>query len=147
MSKRTSIVKALTERLKVLDGNSTYSSNLYGNVYAKLKFWDEVNDFPCIYVVAGSESRDYMPSNFSWGFLNVSLKVYTKGEEPQEELETLLEDVEKVLDGTLGVVVYDTELNHTTSEISITSITTDEGLLNPYGVGEINLLVRYQIMK
>ena len=147
MSKRTSIVKALTEKLKVLDGNSSYSANLYGNVFAKLKFWDEVNDFPCIYVVAGSESRDYMPSNFSWGFLNVSLKVYTKGETPQDELETLLEDVEKVLDSTLGILVYDTELNHTTSEISITSITTDEGLLHPYGVGEINLLVRYQIMK
>jgi hypothetical protein len=28
----------------------------------------------------------------------------------------------------------------------ITSITTDEGLLAPYAVGEINLQVRYQIM-
>jgi hypothetical protein len=147
MSKRTSIVKAITEQLKVIDGNSTYTSNLYGNVFAKLKFWDEVNDFPCVYVVAGSESRDYMPSNFSWGFLSVSIKVYTKGENPQDELELLLEDVEKVLDSTLGVITYDSTNNHTTSEISITSITTDEGLLAPYGVGEINLLVRYQIMK
>jgi hypothetical protein len=28
----------------------------------------------------------------------------------------------------------------------VTSITTDEGLLAPYGVGEINLQVRYPIM-
>jgi hypothetical protein len=55
--------------------------------------------------------------------------------------------VEKVLDGTLGIVVYDETNGYETSEISITSITTDEGLLAPYAVGEINILIRYQIMK
>lgn len=146
MSRRSSIVKALADKLKVIDGSTGYKSNLFNSVHTKLKFWDECNSFPSIYVVAGQESRQYMPADFVWGFLNVSLKVYTKGEDSLQLLEDLLEDVENVLDSTLGVIIYDTTNNYSTSEISITSIVTDEGLLNPYGVGEVNLLIRYQVM-
>lgn len=146
MSRRTSIVKAVSEKLKVIDGTGSYKTNLFSNSYAKLKFWDEVNDFPAVYTVAGGETREYHPAGFAWGFLNLSLKVYTKGEESQTQLEELLEDIESILDSTLGVIVYDTTNNYGTSEISITSITTDEGLLAPYAVGEMNLLIRYQIM-
>lgn len=147
MSRRTSIVKALTTKFKEIDGTGIYSTNINSNSFPKLKFWDEVNNFPCIYMAPGQESREYHPAGFAWGFLNASIKVYCKGETSQEELESLLEDVEKVLDNTNGLVVYDEENNYSTTEISITSITTDEGLLTPYAVGEINILVRYQIMK
>lgn len=146
MSRRTSIVKTLADKLKVIDGSTGYKSNVFGKAEAKLKFWDECNSFPAIYVVAGSESREYMPAAFAWGFLNVSLKVYTKGEDAQQLLEDLLEDIENVINSFNGVIVYDTANNYDTSEISITSIVTDEGLLNPYGVGEVNLLIRYQVM-
>ena len=146
MSRRTSIVKAIAEKLKTIDGSSIFKTNLFNNSFPKLKFWDEVNDYPAVYVVAGSESREYHPAGFAWGFLNISLKVYCKGEDSQTNLEELLEDIESVLDSTLGVIVYDTANNYGTSEISITSITTDEGLLAPYAVGEMNLLIRYQIM-
>lgn len=144
MSRRTSILKALIEKIKLIDGTN-YTTNLYNNAYAKLKFWDEVNDFPCVYGVAGSESREYMPGGFAWGYLNISLKVYCKGEDSQEQLETLLESLEDVID-TNRSLIYDIEKNHETTEILIASITTDEGLLTPYAVGEINLQVRYAIM-
>jgi hypothetical protein len=42
--------------------------------------------------------------------------------------------------------VYDAVNNHETTEILVVSITTDEGLLAPYAVGELNLQVRYQLM-
>lgn len=146
MSRRTSIVKALTERFKVINGTGTYKTNLFNNSYAKLKFWDEVNDFPAVYSVAGSETREYMPSGFAWGFLGVSIKVYVKGEDPQQPLEDLMEDIEKVIDASNGVIQYGATPEYSTAELSITSITTDEGLLAPYGVGEINLMVRYQVI-
>jgi hypothetical protein len=146
MSRRTSIVNAFAEKFKVIDGTGSYKTNLFNNSFAKLKFWDEISDFPAIYVVAGSETREYMPAAFAWGFLNVSLKIYTKGEDSQQLLESLLEDIEGVIDGLRGVLIYDSTNNYSTAEISITSITTDEGLLTPFSVGEINLLVRYQVM-
>lgn len=143
MSKRTSILKALAEKLKNIDGTQ-YTSNIYGNAYAKLKFWDEVNEFPSIYSSPGSEQREYLPGNFTWGYLGISLKLYCKGEDSAEQLEQLLEDVESVIDAN-RVLVYDTVHNYETTEILVSSITTDEGLLAPYAVGEINLQVRYAL--
>ena len=145
MSRRTSIIRALTEKLKLIDGQSPYQTNLSANAYAKLKFWDEVEDFPAIYLTPGSEMREYHPGGFSWGYLGVCVKVYCRGEEAQLELEQLLEDVETCVDAN-RVLVYDLDKNYETTEILIQSITTDEGLLAPYAVGEINLQVRYQTM-
>ena len=144
MSKRTSIVKALAEKLKEINGNAPYSVDLYNNSFNKLKFWDEVQDFPCVYVTPGTEMREYLPSTFTWGHLGVCVKAYCRGEDAQTQLESLLQDLETCIDNN-RVLQYDSSGNETT-EILITSITTDEGLLAPYAIGEINLQVRYQIM-
>ncbi len=143
MSRRKSILNALAEKLKNIDGTQ-YTSNIHGNAYPKLKFWDEVQDFPCIYSSPGSEMREYLPASFKWGYLGISLKLYCRGEFAQEELEQLLVDVESVIDAN-NVLVYDETNGYETTEILITSITTDEGLLAPYAIGEINLQVRYAL--
>lgn len=144
MSRRQSIISALSEKIKQIDGSVDYKSNLSGNAYPRLVFWDQVNDFPAVYLTAGSEQREYLPAAFTWAFLGVAIKIYTRGEDCQEQLEALLEDIEKVIDAN-RVLVYDVENNYSTTEILISSITTDEGLLAPYGVGEINLQVRYAL--
>ena len=146
MTRRISIVTALAEKFKIIDGTGSYKTNLFDNSYPKLKFWDEVQDFPCVYLTAGTEVREYMPADFTWGFLNVSIKVYVRSEsDAQQQLEDLLDDLEKVIHDN-RVLVYDTNTNFSTTEILIQSITTDEGLLAPYGVGEINLQVRYALV-
>jgi hypothetical protein len=145
MSKRTSILKALIEKFKLIDGNAPYSTNIFNNAYPIIKFWDEVNDFPCVYGSTGSETRDYLPGNFTWAYLGISLKMYCKGENAQQQLELLLEDIETVVNANRELM-YDAVNNHETTEILVVSITTDEGLLAPYAVGELNLQVRYQLM-
>lgn len=145
MSRRTSIVKALTEKLKTIDGSTGYKSNIFGNSFPYLKFWDETNDFPSIYVVAGSEAREYLPSDFTWAYLGITLKVYCKGEDSQQLLEDLLEDIETVIHDN-RVLKYDEASGYETTEILINSIVTDEGLLAPYSIGEVNLQVRYALM-
>lgn len=146
MSVRTSIARALADKLKLIDGSTGYNSNLFNNAYPKLKFWDEVSDFPAIYMSTGSETREYLPGNFKWAFLGISLKVYVKGEDPAQQLEDLLEDVEKVIDSN-RTLVYDVNTPAAqTTEILINSIVTDEGLLEPYGVGEVNITVQYPVL-
>ena len=145
MSRRTSILKAIVEKLKLIDGAAPYTTNIFSNAYPVLKFWDEVNDFPSVYGSSGSETREYLPGDFTWVFLNITLKLYCKGEEAQLQLEQLLEDIETVINNN-RVLVYDTENNYETTEILVASITTDEGLLAPYAVGEMNLRVQYQMM-
>lgn len=142
MSRRTSIVNALVEKLKTIEESAGYKTNLYGNAFPYLKFWDEVADFPAIYVVSGSEYREYLPADFTWGYLNLTLKVYCKGEDSQLLLENLLEDIEKVVHNNRQIV-YDLDNGYETTEILVTSIVTDEGLLAPYSIGEISLQVRY----
>jgi len=147
MSRRSSILKAFAERLKEIDGTGAFHTNLYDNAYPYLKFWDEVNNFPSIYLSPGTEVREYLPGAFKWGYLSVSIKAYVKGDDPQSQLENLLEDIERVIDSTeTRQMLYDIDKAYSTTEMSITSITTDEGLLAPYGVGEITIQVRYQIM-
>lgn len=146
MSVRTSIVKALAEKLKGIDGSGTYKTNISENAYPKLKFWDEVNDFPSIYMSAGSESREYLPGSFKWAFLGISLKLYVRGEDPAQQLEELLEDVEKVIDANRTLVYDATIPGAQTVEILINSIVTDEGLLEPHGVGEVNITVQYPVL-
>ena len=143
MSKRTHILKALAEKFKLIDGTGIYKTNISNNSYPKLKFWDEVQDFPCIYLTPGTETREYHPSGFTWGYLLICVKCYVKSEDQtQENLELLLEDIEHCVDAN-RVLVYDQDNNLETTEILVQSITTDEGLLTPYGVGEIYLQVRY----
>jgi hypothetical protein len=145
MTKRISIVTALAEKFKVIDGSGTFKSNLYDNSYPKLKFWDEIQDFPAVYLTAGTEVRQYHPSDFTWAFLNISVKVYVRSEsDAQQQLENLLDDLETVIHDN-RVLVYDQDKHLETTEILIQSITTDEGLLAPFGVGEINLQVRYAL--
>lgn len=145
MTRRTSIVKALAEKFKEIDGTGSYKTNLYSNSHPKLKFWDEVDQFPAVYMSPGTEVREYLPSDFTWGYLNIAVKCYVRGDEAQEELELLLEDLELCIDQN-RVLVYDVDRGLETTEILVQSITTDEGLLSPYGVGEINLQVRYQVL-
>lgn len=144
MSKRTSILTALADKLTAIDGTQ-YTSNIFNCAFPKLKFWDEVNSFPSIYSSCGSEQREYLPGDFTWAYLNIALKLYCKGETANEQLEQLLEDVESVISAN-RVLIYDTTNNYETTEILVVSITTDEGLLAPYAVGEMNLQVRYQLM-
>ena len=58
-TRRQSIVNALVEKLKGINGSGTFQSNIFGNVSPRLKFWDEVDDFPAIHLNAGSETREY----------------------------------------------------------------------------------------
>lgn len=146
MSRRTSIIKALADKFKAIDGTTGYNTNLYGEAHPTLKFWDEISSFPAIYMSPGTEYREYLPGAFKWGNLAISIKLYVKSaENSAAELEQLLEDVEKVIDSNI-TLMYDIDNNYNTADIQIQSITTDEGLLAPYGVGEINIQVRYPIM-
>jgi len=139
---RSAITDAIITKLKDIDGSGSWNIDLADNVTNKLIFWDEVNDFPYVSVVPGSETREYLPGAFKWGYLNIMIRLYVYDEEPNEMLEKALVDIETQLDAN-NVLTYDT--GKSTEQISILSITTDEGLLAPYGVGEIALEVRYEV--
>jgi hypothetical protein len=142
MSARSRILNKLVELLKDIDGTGNYRSNLFGNVYNRLKFWDEVDDYPSIYLNIGPESREYLPGGFKWAYLTINIRIYVNDEESETRLEEIFEDIETIIDAN-GKLEYDT--NSFTEDVRILSIATDEGLLNPIGVGEVTLQVMYDL--
>lgn len=146
MNSRQKIVAALVEKFKGINSITPYSVNVYNNVTDKHVFWDSVNDFPYICVVAGQEQREYLPGGFKWGHLGISIKAYVKdGDNPAKLLEELLSNLELAIDDST-VLVYGELPGEETADIRITNIITDEGLLIPYGVGEISIIVQYQVL-
>lgn len=145
VTKRRSILTALANKLKIITLAGGYKSDVCENAYPNLKFWDEVEEFPAIYLSAGPEYRQYQGGGYKDRFLTVAVKAYVRHEEESiEALEKLLEDIETVVDNNGRLEYLDSSgSTHTTQDITILSIDTDEGLLAPLGVGEIQLQVRY----
>ena len=142
---RNKIASAFADKLKEIDGNHPFKSNVFDNVAPRMVFLDEIEQYPKVCVVAGAESREYQPGEFKWRFLQISIRAYVHNEnDAQEELSLLFEDIERVIDEN-DVLTYDDTVdpNLSTTNMVIQSISTDEGALAPLGIGEMNILVRY----
>ena len=143
-SKRSNIVSALVDKLKTIDGQGAFLTDVGDNVLPRLKFWDEVQDFPAIHLNAGAETRDYRAAGVRDRFLTVTIRCYVQSEDAQEALNELMEDVETVVEDNSRLTYTDKANNvHYTQQITVVSITTDEGVLEPLGVGEMLVEVRY----
>ena len=143
-TRRQSVVAALVEKLKEINGTGQFLSDVDNNVQPRLKFWDEVDQFPAVHLNAGSETREYLGAGQRHRFLSITIRCYVRSEDSVDELDRLLEDVETVIE-THSALKYTDRLGaeHTTHQITIVSIDTDEGVLEPLGVGEVLIEVRY----
>ena len=142
---RKKIAVSLAEKLKDIDGNHPFKTNVFENVTSKMLFLDEIEQYPKVCVVAGDESRQYLPDGYKWRFLTLTVRAYVSNEEDaQEELALLLEDIEQIIDEN-DVLVYDDTVNPKleTTSMTIDSLSTDEGVIAPLGIGEISITVRY----
>lgn len=143
-TRRLAIVEALVEKLKLIDGTNQFLTNLFQQVSPRLKFWDEVEEFPSVHLNAGSESRVYQGGGYKDRFLAITLRCYVNEEDSVVALEKLMEDVETVIEENSRLEYTDRTGNaQYTQQITIVSIDTDEGVLEPFGVGEILIEVRY----
>ena len=142
-TRRSAILEAMAELFEKIDGGDGYKSDLTGSIEPRMKFWDEVDSFPCLHMASGTETREYYGGGQKWRFLTVTIRVYVNSEDPITELEELLEDVETVLDDA-GQFDYSTTTGtQQVTQVSIISISTDEGALQPLGVGEMIVEIRY----
>lgn len=150
MSQRRDIVNFVVDNLKLIDGTGSplsttyrFKSDLHENVFRGYKFIDEINDFPSIYIVAGTETRNYQTHGNTQSQLILALRAYIYDEEYEllnEQYGNLTSDIEHI--------IYNLPKTHSHFEIldiTIQSINTDEGLLTPYGIVELQILVSYEV--
>ena len=143
-SRRMAIVSALEDKLKLINGASPYRTNLFNNVLPRLMFWDEVQDFPAVHVSAGAETRQYQGGGYKDRYLTLTIRVYVQEENAVFALEKLFEDIETVIEQNSSLPYVDQDGNaQSVHQITIVSIDSDEGALEPLGVGEIICEVRY----
>ena len=139
-NQRRNIINHILTNLKLIDGsisslnsNYTFQNNIFSNVFRKVKFLDEVNDFPSIFFQVGEEVRVYNTSGNTTGLIPLTLRIYVNDEESSGSLDSLIQDIEHII-YNLDTGVYSIR------DIIISSIDTDEGLVKPYGISEIEII-------
>ena len=143
-TRRSSIVEALTDKLKSISLTNGYSTDLGEQAYPRMKFWDEISEFPCVCLVAGPESIVHQGGGFKDRYLDIILRAYVNDEDSILALERLLEDIELIIDRNGRLAYVDSSGNtDSTRDIIITLIDTDQGALSPLGIGEMTLQVKY----
>jgi len=146
-SRRTEIIDFIVAQLKEIDGETsdfnssyTYTQNVFSNVYRRIKFLDEVNDFPSLYLSAGTEIRDFNSKSLTVATLDVTIRAYVFGEDNSQSLaDDLIQDIEHII-YSLG-----DNPDKGILDITIDNISTDEGLAIPYGLAEVQTTVSYRL--
>tara|TARA_R110000803_G_scaffold47536_1_gene99069 strand:+ start:1977 stop:2429 length:453 start_codon:yes stop_codon:yes gene_type:complete len=142
---RKKICDSLVNKIKEINGNHPYNSNVFENAHTGMIFLDDIQEFPKVCVVAGDETRQYQPNEFKWRFLSLDIRVYVEDQDdPQEVLTVLMEDIERVIDNNDVLIYDDTVSPHlTTTSLTLQSLSTDEGVLSPLAIGEMTIECRY----
>jgi hypothetical protein len=117
-----------TRRLGIVDGLVSKLKDIDGSVHLN----------------AGSETRQYQGGGQKDRFLTVTIRCYVQAEDAVQALDELLEDVETVVEENSRLLYKDrNNADQYTHQITVISIDTDEGVLEPMGVGEMLLEVHY----
>lgn len=147
MSNRSLITDSLVTSLKEINGSTSsfdssykFNVNLYSNVYRGLKFIDEINDYPCIYVTSPLETREYNTRGTTIAKVDTQLRCYIYGEDTEQQEQDLIDDVEHVIEN----LTFTTDLQ--VLDIKIDTIIRDNGIFKPYGLIEIFLNNRFELI-
>ena len=143
-TRRRAIIEALCTKLEQINGSAPFRTSV-ARVERRLKFWDEVTEFPTVHVGAGGETRQYEGGGFRFRFIRITVRCYVSDDDDVIlALEELLEDVESVLEDNDPLGYTDsTGASQSTVQTTIATVDTDEGVLEPLGVGEIVCEIRY----
>lgn len=147
MSNRTKITQKLISSLQEINGlaskysgSYSFKTDLHTNVYSGLKFIDEINDFPSIYVVSPKETRKYNTRGTTEAEVSTQLRCYLYGDDSETQAQNLIDDIEHVIYS----IRFDNSFE--VKDIIITNVLRDNGLLKPYGMVEVFLSTRFEML-
>lgn len=138
-TRRTYIAEALVEDIY------TKTSVLQGNVQRQMIFLNEVNDFPFVTFLPREELRTHRGDGRKFATLNISLRAYVfngnPGGESIADAEDLAIDIEQLVIDTFAASHRDMGVE----EARVRNFTTDEGLLAPYGIADLEIAILYDL--
>ena len=134
-TRRTQIIDALVSDLEA------NTEVVAGNVHKRYKYLDEINDFPSITFVVRNEDRVHYGDANKFARMNIDLRGYVFAEDQLDVAEQLAANVEiNVVD-----VFANNHRNFQVESAQVNSFTTDEGLMSPYGIADLNLSITYSL--
>jgi len=155
-SVRTQVVDLLVSDLKNIDGGTatsnpgnfidpyTFKSNVFDtNVFRNWKYLEEINDFPTICFMVGAVSRQHVGGDVRYEFFEVNFRGYVHGEDSLNLADDLSEDIDFIVNSFRNRALT----TNSTLEISdglVLSVSTDEGLFDPYGLCDIRAEISYR---
>jgi len=155
-SVRTQVVDALVTDLKQIEGATATSSpgnlieaysfksnGLGENVFRHWKYLEEVNDFPTICFMVGAVTRQHVGGDVRYEFFEVNFRGYVHGEDSLNLADDLSEDIDFVVNSFRNKALT-TNSSLEISDALVLSISTDEGLFDPYGLCDIRAQVSYR---
>lgn len=125
MAKKSEILNLLVSTLEASTG---------AKVYRRLKFLDQINDFPTICLDASPVDRNHEEFTILRDIIDIDLRAYIHSENAISTCDSLIHTIEI---GLMNLV--DTKIEM----IRVMSIDTDEGLFEPYGVITMRVRVQY----
>ena len=135
-----------TRRKQIIDGFVTELGQTpdvdASNVHKHFKFLDELNDFPSVCFVAGTERRDQLGANRRLGTIDIALRGYVFDENNVDKAEILAQNVESKVDSFSANVAARA---NGVSDARVTSFRTDEGLFTPYGLADLEIQILYDL--
>ena len=135
-----------TRRTQIIDGLVTELGQTNdvdaSNVFSHFKYLDEINDFPTICLIPGSEVRQELGANRRLGSIAVSLRGYVFDENNLDSAEILAQNVESKVDSFSSNTAARA---NGVSDARVTSFRTDEGLFQPYGIADLDIEILYDV--
>lgn len=137
MARRTDIIEALVGHLGT---NTDVHAN---NVYRTYKYMHDLNDFPAITFIPNREDRDHFGAGQVHGILAIQLRCYVYDGDTADiadECERLADQIEDAID-TFAPANRALEVE----EARVVTLRTDDGLMTPYGVADLQISILYRL--
>lgn len=127
MSKRNTVISTTISHL--IEQTATRG-------YRGFRYIHQINDYPCFCLHVETESRIWTDSPY--GVLKASLRAYTHSE-TLDSVETYAREIER------AVQSLSEEHRETVLDARVLSVRTDEGLMLPYAVIDMQIEILYSI--
>jgi len=141
------INKELETRVEVLGGSESYRfKTKVQKVERRFRYIDDINAFPTICFYVTNEARRHIGGGIRYAILTINIRGYVETD-TQDRLnaidvaDNILEDIEVIIN---GISYLNDACDYDIEESRILSVSTDEGLFDPYGIADVTMEIVYQ---
>ena len=152
MSTKNDILTALLAHLNLINGQEhvvagcpfspyTYKNNLFGNATDDFKFLENINDFPTVsFFQTSAEQRFHAGTSEVYASVSYLARCYFMEYENEEQADDFIEDLQY----NINSFKY-TQSNSDLVDLRIQAVSSDEKMLDPYGIAEVSLMLVYRL--